>query len=75
MHRTGLRDDGPLVGVVTFKGKLGEVSLTVGDATCAMILSALAGGAAQAVAEVADALRGQFSLTNNPKESDGTSRK
>ena len=75
MHRTGLRDDGPLVGVVTFKGKLGDVSLTVNDATCNAILASLAEGAALAVANVADALRGQFSLTNQPKESDGKSGK
>jgi hypothetical protein len=60
MHRTGLRDDGPFVGTVTFKGKKGEVALTLSGESCDMLLAVLADAAAQSVAEVADALRAQF---------------
>lgn len=60
MHRAGIRDEGPLSGTVTFKGQMGEVTLALNDKACELVLSAMADGAAFAVAEVADALRKEF---------------
>jgi hypothetical protein len=60
MYRSGIRDDGPLTGSITFKGKLGKVELSLSDESCGKILSLLADAAAESVAEVSDALRQQF---------------
>ncbi len=64
MHRW--REDAPLSGCITFKGKLGEVQLTLSDESCTAILSLLADAAAKSVAEVADALRSQFTALPAP---------
>jgi len=60
MRRSGIHNDGPLSGEVTFHGKLGEVKLTLTEEACQLIVAALADGAAAAVAEVAGALRAEF---------------
>lgn len=60
MRRTGIHSEGPLSGRLTFKGRLGEVELTLTDEACQRVLAAMADGAAIAVAEIADALRGEF---------------
>jgi hypothetical protein len=77
MHRGGFRDDGPLSGSITFKGKLGEVQLTLSDASCQKVLALLADAAAESVAEVANALRSQFTdaaLLPKPPTTKGNER-
>ncbi len=60
MTRSGIRDDGPLTGSITFKGKLGEVKLSLTDESCRKVLELFADAAAKSVVEVSDALRMQF---------------
>ncbi len=67
----------PLSGAVTFVGKLGEVQLTLNDESCRLILALLADAAAESVAEVASALRSQFTdaaLLPKPPTTKGSER-
>jgi len=54
-------------GAITFKGKLGEVQLSLSDESCQRILALLADAAAESIAEVANALRDQFVLITAAK--------
>ena len=60
MRRPSYPEGAGLTGSITFRGKLGEVQLTLSDESCATILALMADAAAKSVAEVADALRSQF---------------